>query len=220
VLENEDQAPAGLLGDWLRARGLDAETVAVWERGVPADPAEFAWIASLGAANSVTDPEPAWIGAEIEFIRRAVKADVPVLGLCFGGQALSVALGGEISPVDAPSIGWFDVDTHAPDLLPGGPWMHFNVERFSVPPGAEAVARSAAGVVAFANGPHLGTQFHPEVTPPIVDDWLRSEAAVVTRLGVDPDAVRAQSEANATAAVERAFALFDGWLARGDGARR
>ncbi len=220
MLQHEDEAPAGLLGDWLRARRLDAETVAVWERGVPADPAEFAWIASLGAANSVTDAEPAWIGAEIELIRRAVEADVPVLGLCFGGQALSVALGGEIVPVDAPSIGWFDVDTQAPDLVPGGPWLHFNVERFSVPPGAEAVARSAAGAVAFAKGPHLGTQFHPEVTPAIVDEWLRSETALVTRLGVDPDAVRAQSEAHATAAVDRAFALFDGWLARGDGARR
>ena len=53
-----------------------------------------------------------------------------------------------------------------------------------------------------------------------MDEWLRSETAVVTRLGVDPDAVRAQSEASATAVVERAFALFDGWLARGDGARR
>ena len=220
MLQNEDEAPAGLLGDWLRARGLDAETVAVWERGVPADPAEFAWIASLGAANSVTDAEPAWIGAEIELIRRAVEADVPVLGLCFGGQALSVALGGEIVPVDAPSIGWFDVDTQAPDLLPGGPWMHFNVERFSVPPGAEAVARSAAGVVAFANGPHLGTQFHPEVTP---RDRRRVAAqrggprhAAGRGSGRGPGAVRG----HATAVVDRAFALFDGWLARGDGARR
>ena len=124
-----------------------------------------------------------------------------------------MALGGEISPVDAPSIGWFDVDTQAPTCSPAGPGCT-STSSASRSPGVGGRRPVGGRRGRLRERPHLGTQFHPEVTPPIVDDWLRSEAAVVTRLGVDPDAVRAQSEAHAATVVERAFALFDGWLAR------
>jgi GMP synthase-like glutamine amidotransferase len=214
VLHNDAAAPAALFDDWLRSRGTAARTVRAWEQGVPDDASEFAWVAALGSFHSVTQKEPAWIGAEVDFLRRAVDADVPVLGLCFGAQALSVALGGEISPAAPLSLGWFEVETEAPDLVAAGPWFHFNNECFSVPPGANAIARSPCGPGAFAVGPHLGVQFHPEITPPIVDDWIRGDAARLAELGIDPDAIRAQASGQKDAAAERAFGLIDGWRAR------
>jgi GMP synthase-like glutamine amidotransferase len=214
VLQNEAVAPAALFEDWLRSRGIAARTVRVWEQGVPGDASEFAWVAALGTFHSVTQREPAWIGAEVDFLRRAVDADVPVLGLCFGAQALSVALGGEISPAAPLSLGWFEIETEAPDLVAAGPWLHFNNECFSVPAGATAIARSPCGPGAFAVGPHLGVQFHPEITPPIVDEWIRSDAARLAELGIDPDTIRAQTNRHKDAAAERAFGLFDAWRAR------
>jgi GMP synthase-like glutamine amidotransferase len=213
VLQNEAEAPPALFEDWLRARGIAARTVRVWEQGVPDDASEFAWVAALGSYHSVTQKDPAWIGAEVDFLGRAVETDVPVLGLCFGAQALSVALGGEVSPAAPVSLGWFEVETEAPELVAAGPWLHFNNECFSVPAGATAIARSPCGPGAFGIGPHLGVQFHPEITPAIVDEWIRGDAARLAELGIDPETIRTQVPGEAIHAAERAFELFDSWRA-------
>jgi len=214
VLHNEDAAPPALLENWLRERGIPHRTVRTWEDGVPDDPTEFAWVAALGASDSATQSEPAWIPAEIDLLRRAVDADVPVLGICFGGQALSVALGGEISAADPPSIGWFEIETEDPELLPPGPWAHFNYETLSVPDGATQIARSRRGPGAFRLGPHLGVQFHPEVTPAIFDRWAESEAAKLAELGITQEDLWVQGERFAARAAGEAFELFDAWRLR------
>jgi len=211
VLQNENEAPAALLEDWLHERGMAHTTVHSWARGVPDDPREYGWVVALGASDSATQTEPAWVPDEIEFLRRAADADVPVLGICFGGQALSVALGGEISPADPMSVGWFEIETTEPELVPRGPWLHFNYETFSIPDGATQIARSPRGPGAFRIGPHIGLQFHPEVTPAIVEEWAESEAAKLAELGVEREDLRAQGERHADAAAKEAVRLFDAW---------
>ena len=98
-------------------------------------------MASLGSAHSVNDTEPDWIPREIELLRDAVRAEVPVLGLCWGGQALSVAMGGQVGPAAAPETGWLTVPSADPEL-PEGPWLHYHYESFTVPAGAIELARS------------------------------------------------------------------------------
>lgn len=211
VLQNEEEAPAALLAEWLRDRGIAHTTVRAWEEVVPDEPREHDWVVALGTSDSATQTEPAWIPAEIEFLGRAVDADVPVLGICFGGQALSVALGGEISPADPVSMGWFEVETDDRRLIPPGPWLHFNYERFSIPEGAAQIATSPSGPGAFRLGPHLGIQFHPEVTPAIIDSWAESESAKLADRGLDLDGLRAQTRRLAKRAAAEAFELFDAW---------
>ena len=43
-----------------------------------------------------------------------------------------------------PEIGWHQVGTDAPDLVPGGPWFQWHFDRFDVPPGGVELARNAA----------------------------------------------------------------------------
>src|SRR5580692_4602666 len=52
----------------------------------------------LGAVWSVYDEQSIghWIGDELDWIRAADSAGVPVLGICFGAQALTTALGGVV----------------------------------------------------------------------------------------------------------------------------
>jgi GMP synthase-like glutamine amidotransferase len=214
VLQNEADDPPAVLGKWLRDRKVESELVEVWNAGLPSDPLGFDWIVALGAANSVSDHEPGWIPAQVEFLRAAIAGDVPVLGICFGGQALSVALGGELSAADPPAIGWLEARTEDPNLVPAGPWAHFNYECFSVPDGATLVASSPAGPGAFVLGPHLGLQFHPEATPSIVDGWASSEAERLARHGISPEQVHEQGQAHGEAAARQAFALFDAWWGR------
>jgi GMP synthase-like glutamine amidotransferase len=211
VLYNEDMAPPALLDEWLRERNMVHRTIRTWEEGVPDDPRDCAWVVALGASDSATQREPSWIPDEIAFLGRAVDADVPVLGICFGGQALSVALGGVISLADPISWGGFAIESEEPGLVPRGPWVHFNYEIFSVPATATQVARSPCGPGAFRVGPHLGIQFHPEVSPAIVDAWAESEAPKLAELGLTREDLLAQGEQFAEDAASQAFELFDAW---------
>lgn len=181
------------------------------------DPRGFAFVASLGSIRSATALEPAWIPGEVAALRRAVEEDIPVLGLCFGGQALSVALGGGADPLPRAEIGWIPVESRDRSV-PRGPWLQYHSELMRVPPGARELARSPVGPAVFRIGPHMGTQFHPEADAALADLWARKDPKLA-EAGLTPDDVAAQSAAHAEAARAHAFALFDGWMFGGAHAR-
>ena len=140
-----------------------------------------------------------------------------MLGICFGGQALAAALGGEVFSAEETSIGWFEVEP-SDAAVPAGPWAHFNSECFSVPDGATRLASTRCGAGAFRLGPHLGVQFHPEATPTIVDAWAVSESDRLVALGVDAGELSADGQRHGDQAARQAFELFDAWWAMsGDG---
>ncbi len=212
ILQHEPNAPADLLGDWLRERGIAHETVAVWERGVPGDPAGRPWICSLGSDQTPGRPGSApWVDAEVALLAAALDSGVPVLGLCFGGQALAAAAGGAVHPADPPAAGWAEVESADPALIPPGPWLHFHFDQLEAPPGSIELARSPAGVAAFRLGRSLGLQFHPETGPAIAAGWAESERAELSAAGIDADAVAAGGERLGDRARDLAFALFDAW---------
>jgi len=211
ILQHGADGPPGVLGQWLEARGVPMEVIDLKADGRrPPDPAEFALVASLGSECSVTDALP-WIAAEQALLRRALERDVPVLGLCFGGQSLAVALGGEVSWLDKPEIGWLEIETDDPDTVPAGPWLQDHLERFSLPPGAVEIARRPTGPQAFRHGRNLGLQFHPEVTAAIVEEWIDTDPRLEER-GIDREELRAAGALREQAAAENARRLLDAWL--------
>ena len=119
----------------------------------------------------------------IEWLRAADAAGVPVLGICFGAQALAAALGGSVHRLAKPEVGWVTVETRDPDRLPAGPWMAWHEDGFTLPPLAYELASNAFGVQAFCHCRHLAVQFHPEVTPAIVADWARNDHGDLERAG-------------------------------------
>jgi GMP synthase-like glutamine amidotransferase len=197
------------VSEWLRERGLRFAVHHVWAEPLP-DPTESAFVISLGSEASAGASQPTWVPEEIATLRAAIGADVPVLGLCFGGQALSVALGGGVDPLSRPEIGWFPVDT-VDGAVPRGPWLQYHSELMRVPAGAQELARSPAGPAVFRSGPHVGLQFHPEVDEALVDRWARSDPKLAES-GITLDDLAAQSAAYAPDAREQAFRLFDWWL--------
>jgi GMP synthase-like glutamine amidotransferase len=151
---------------------------------------------------------------ELKLIGAAVEKDVPVLGLCFGGEVLSAVLGGRVERAPVPELGWREIETDDPDAVPAGPWLEWHYERFTTPPGAVEVARTADAVQAFRLGPHLGVQFHPESTVEIVAHWASMDTERLTELGIQEaaDLLAVPSERE-DAAREAAFRLFDAFLA-------
>jgi GMP synthase-like glutamine amidotransferase len=216
VLQHGPLGPPGVFEDWLRARAIPFELHAAWRDPLPPDPADFTAVASLGSEHSAAATDPGWIAQELALLRDAIARDVPVLGLCFGGQALSVALGGEVRPAAAPQVGWKPVETSHPEDVPPGPWLQFHWEVFETPRGADELARTAAGPAAFRHGRHLGTQFHPEATPEIVDAWAHAEPRL-PQVGRTPEELLDEGRRHAPVAAVQAHRLFDGWWAAARG---
>src|SRR3954447_10778292 len=217
IVEQQADAPAGLLEQWARERGHRVVTLRAEEIGAGPwpDPRQYGAIAPLGAEQSVhASPDP-WIAPQVAFLRAAHEAGVPVLGLCFGGQALAAALGGEVRAARAPEIGWLELEPLDGGAISSGPWVAWHTDTFTLPPGAVELARSPAYPHAFRVGRSVGLQFHPEVTPEIVEGWIRGGRDTLAAHGIDADAVRAQARDGAAAHRARAFALFDaiaaGW---------
>lgn len=216
VIEHQPDAPAGVLQEWLDDRGFDAR---LWrpdaEPGAP-DPAGFGLIVSLGSKHAVYDG-PGWIETEVGLLQDAASRGVPVLGICFGAQALATALGGEVAAAPRAEIGWIDVESDDPRGLPPGPWFAWHSDRCSLPAGATEVARNAMGVQGFRHGPHLGVQFHPEITPQIVDGWIAALPDQLAARGLDPGDLRRATARRAASAKASAYRLFDAFWARARG---
>jgi len=176
----------GLLEPWAAAGGYRLDLCrADTEPSLP-DPRGYAAVIVLGSVESVNNDAIAWIGRERLAVEAAVGHDVPVLGICFGGQLLAQALGGRVSACDPPEVGWQVIESDDPATVPSGPWLLWHEEKFTVPAGGKQIARTARCPQAFRYGQHMGLQFHPEVTPELLRLWV-SEA---DGRGVLPDADR------------------------------
>ena len=215
ILQHGALGPPGVLGDWAAARGIELE-IHHAQSGAPLPALNgHAFIASLGSAHNPADLHIPEVAAELAYVEQAIARDIPVLGLCFGGQMLAKALGGEIEKAPHPELGWHAIDSAAPEIVPPGPWLQWHFDRFTVPAGAELLATSAAGPQAFTHGRHLGVQFHPESTIEIVRSWARSDDERVRALGIgDGQALLERGRGHATAAVSAAFDLFDAFWRR------
>ena len=199
LLLHEEESPSGLVGRWLAERSADVDEVRIDVEDREFDPAGYDVIASFGSEFPAFDDSKPFVGREARLLRDALDAHVPVLGLCFGGQLLARVLGGEVFRAPASEIGWLPVRTNDPELVPEGPWFQWHFDTFTLPPGATLVAESDVGPQAFVHGRNLGLQFHPEVTPEIMDVWVRAYRHELDADGVDPDVLLEETNRRAEA---------------------
>jgi GMP synthase-like glutamine amidotransferase len=224
-LRNEHLATEALLGEAFTESGFDVDSFEV----VPADgihspacdvtfpdPTGYDVVVPLGARWPVYDEalRRTWVGAETQLIREAADAGIAVLGVCFGGQLLAQAFGGSVTRAPVPEIGWYDVDTDNADLVPGGPWFQWHFDRWTMPPGASEIARTANSSQAFVLGRCLALQFHPEIDLELLDEWLADDRdGEVVGAGLRHDELRARTTELADDAGKRVRGLVDGFLA-------
>jgi GMP synthase-like glutamine amidotransferase len=200
---------AGFIADAFRARGAELVVHQFPKDGALPALDGVDHIVVLGAAWSVYEERiSGWIGDELDWLRAADAAGIPVLGICFGAQALTAALGGQVEAAPRSEVGWTIVETLDPDLIEPGPWLEFHHDRCLMPPGAQLLARNELCVQAFTMGPHLAVQFHPEVDAAQLGRWLADGGkAEAERAGQDPGALLAQSESEEPQAALRADRL-------------
>lgn len=195
----------GRVGVLLREHGYAVEVVEV-AAGLPSDASGHDLVVALGAECSAFDDRLPWLPGEMRLLEAAQRDDVPVLGICFGAQLLARTLGGSVFPAGAAEIGWYEVDTADPAVVPAGPWFQWHFDTFAPPPEAELIATSPVGPQAYRIGRSLGVQFHPETTVELMRDWVVTYPHELREHGVDPDALLSETEANddrAQAATDR-----------------
>ena len=122
-------------------------------------------ILSGGPASVYADGAP-------ELRRELLELGVPVLGICYGMQAMAHALGGRVEPAKRAEFGRSHLTVSRPGrLLDGLPaeqscWMSHRDTVFEPPPGFDALASSTESPVAAMEDRDralYGIQFHPEV---------------------------------------------------------
>jgi GMP synthase-like glutamine amidotransferase len=213
MVANRGDDDPGYVGAALEARGAE---IVVAHREDPEhlpDPLGFDVVVSLGSDWSVYWPRVAdQVAAEAALLRAAADAQVPVLGICFGGQVLAHALGGTVERAPEPEVGWFDVDSDLPDLIPVGPYLQWHWDRFVPPPGSTELARSAAGSQAYVSGSALGLQFHPEATAQMLRRWSEGVTGTLDGTDVRPADVVAEADERGGDASARADHLVEMFL--------
>lgn len=189
IFQHEPDAPPAYFETWLREQRLPYTIVRI-DRGaaVPSDARAFSGLCFMGGAMSVNDPLP-WIADECALIRAADAARVPVIGHCLGGQLLAKALGAPVTRNPVKELGWSRLRVTdaqlAADWLGGADaaaieWFQWHGDTFALPPGARNFLGSAlcahqAYVIERSGYAHLGMQFHCEMTPELIVDWVGAE---------------------------------------------
>lgn len=176
----------GTIETYLRTKGYALKTVDLG-RGepLPADPADFEAIVCLGGPMNVYEEEKyPFLKNEDQFIKDAVKKDVPFLGICLGSQLLAKASGVKVVKSPVKEVGWFKVtlkDAGRTDPLFKGIAKEFDVfhwheDMFEIPQGATFLATSdGCPHQAYRVGKYAyGVQFHVEVTREIIADWSKA----------------------------------------------
>ena len=155
----------------------------------------------MGGPMSANDDLP-FLRRELDLIASAAAAGTPMLGVCLGSQLIAKALGGAVYKNPVKEIGWAPLhwtpaareDALFRDLASSEPVFHWHGETFDLPPGAAWLAYSdACRHQAFRVGSNVyGLQFHLEVTPGMIADWLSQELNAAdlrqVRSPIDPHA--------------------------------
>lgn len=216
---DRDMAPVemGTMRRWAGTVGIDLEVVTTADP-MP-DPALLDGLVVFGSEQSAYDDAVPWLADELAVVEAAVSAGTPVLGICFGGQLLSRVLGGSVGPAEVGEFGWTHVQTDDEALVPAGPWLEFHFDAFTIPPGGVEIARTALASQAFTYGPHLGVQFHPEITPEGFDTWAAAWNArgfdqELPALGLELDGLRADVRRWAGTSADASMLMFDAFWRR------
>ncbi|WP_341864733.1 type 1 glutamine amidotransferase [Desulfomicrobium norvegicum] len=170
----------GSIDKWLNQRNANVSYSRFYESNDLPALSEIDIVIIMGGPMSVHDEsEFPWLVEEKRFLREAISAGIPILGICLGAQLLASALGAKIYKNSQKEIGWFDI-TKVPN--PGFQFpdtikvFHWHGETFTLPPGAVHLARSAAcEQQAFQYGENIiGLQFHLETTQETINSLIKN----------------------------------------------
>ncbi len=187
VIQHDPLLPLGYIKDWAEENDYEVNTAKIYEGDpLPVDE-QFDLLVVLGGRQTAfeTDNYP-FVVEEAEWLRKLVDENQSILAICLGSQILSMALGGEVRRMAHMEIGWHTIyeveEARRHPLLTGLPaeirLFQHHQDFFSIPERAEKVYYNQncnnQGYV--VNDNILALQFHPEITPIGIEEFLAKDS--------------------------------------------
>jgi GMP synthase (glutamine-hydrolysing) len=224
IVHQRDAGP-GVFAEEVRGGG---ERIDEWllpeQAAPPANPLDYDGVIVLGGAmHADQDGAHPWLGRERALPHELLAREVPLIGLCLGGQMVAAAAGAEPRRAAEPEIGWTTVEVSAEGaadplfapLAAGFEAFSWHSYEFPLPPGAVALARTGVCLQAARVGSAAwAIQFHPEVSATDAAAWIdgyRSDEDAV-RIGLDPEALGEETSQKISAFNDLGRALCRRWL--------
>jgi GMP synthase-like glutamine amidotransferase len=202
IIKNIAGEGPGTIEEFLREKKIPYSVVDLHKGGTASAFDSFTHLVIMGGPMAVyeMDRHP-FLKGEAKLIELAVKSNKHVLGVCLGAQMVAHVLGSRVYAGSGKEIGWYRVDITPEGMrdplmaalaLPGAAAadvFQWHGDTFDLPAGAQLLASSALypnQAFRYSDGVYA-LQFHIEVTPVIVHDWLKQER------GIDTAAIDAES---------------------------
>ncbi len=160
--------------------------------------AKTAAVVVTGSAAMVSHRQD-WSEKTADWLKRAVQAGLPVLGVCYGHQLLAHALGGRVGPnpngrqIGTVTASLLDAAGHDPLLGHLPPQFLVQTSHsesvLKLPAAAERLATTPLDenfAIRFSENA-WGVQFHPEFSIPVMSEYIRHRAQAIRAEGLDPD---------------------------------
>ncbi len=179
----------GLIKDELEKVGWQLDIRLLEQPGyfLPGSLTGFDALVILGGPMNVYEEDAFPFLKQVDrLIKEAVRKGLPVLGACLGGQLIAKGLGAPVTRSPVQEIGWYRMQLTAAGVespffrdLPGEfPVFQWHEDTFALPGSASHLAATGdCANQAFSVEPcTLAVQFHLEITPAIIQDWIRTWA--------------------------------------------
>jgi GMP synthase-like glutamine amidotransferase len=173
----------GTLEELIKSDGYQIENIEAQIDHVPSNVQQYAAVIILGGPMAVYD-NIEYLKKEQELIGHAIKAEIPVLGICLGSQLIAQAIGGKVYKGDKKEIGWSTVEVNSAGLLHLFKGVNnkeikvfqWHGDTYDLPPNATIMASSKLYAQAFRFGSAIGIQFHLEITNEMIYRWTQEYA--------------------------------------------
>ena len=224
VIQNSIRDPIGILGEHLVNRGAELST---WlpEQQLQRPQGEFSGLIILGGhMNAHEDDKYPHLKQVVDLIHQFHAANKPIMGVCLGAQLIARGFGSQVSPHSTPELGFSSLKVV--ESLATEPWlqncaadlhiMQWHFDTFDLPGQATLLmTNDICKHQAYRIGNNIyGFQFHLEVTPDIIADWLAAKSDWINTHYPNLDQeIQEQIKNHADGAATFAEHVAEDWLA-------